>query len=228
MNTKLLPAIILLLFITGCSAVRKSTQTIDDVYYSPMNGSPAYVATPVNTTDDYYEPLMSIGDPRWSNYGYVNTYNPYYYGFNNNYYFNDYYNNYYCSYPLYTPIFYLPVAPTISMPRRTNLNAYNTKYNNSNQTTQNRPNTLKQQPSAVNKQSGVSRFFQQLFTPVSDNNTTYSNENYPNGNANATNNNTNNSSSNANNTNYDNRNYNPPSSNSSSSGGGGGGTARRH
>ena len=114
------------LFFASCSAVYKSGQTPDDLYYS----KPKVVVENTNRyekLDNVYEDRqirMSAYDYRWrtldDSYGYNYSYNPYRYGYNYGY----YYNPYYLAYPVYSQsaVFVNPKNTTI---RTTNLSSYN-------------------------------------------------------------------------------------------------------
>jgi hypothetical protein len=114
------------LFFTSCSAVYKSGQTPDDLYYS----KPKVVLENTNRyekLDNVYEERqirMAAYDYRWRSlddrYDYNYSYHPYNYGYNYGY----YYNPYYCSYPVYgqSALFVNPKNTTI---RTTNLTSYN-------------------------------------------------------------------------------------------------------
>lgn len=122
MKHSLLIAVVVAGLLTGCSTSNISTQTPDDLYYSPSQGSPGSIAT--QKQQDSYERYMSSNDDQylsmkvhnyalWSpldDYSYwydsrYNFYNSYYNysGYLNNWYtspyyyyaFNPYYNNYY-------------------------------------------------------------------------------------------------------------------------------------
>ena len=115
-----------IVFFASCSAVYKSGQTPDDLYFSKQKV--------VTENMDRYERLdnvyeerqirMSAYDYRWRTlddlYDYNYSYNPYAYGYNYGY----YYNPYYYSYPVYgqSAVFVNPKNTTI---RTTNLASYN-------------------------------------------------------------------------------------------------------
>ena len=119
----------------SCSAVYKSGQTPDDLYYS----KPKVV---VENTDRYekldnvYEERqirMAAYDYRWRSlddrYDYNYSYNPYVYGYNYGY----YYNPYYYSYPVYgqSVVFVNPKNTTI---RKSNLATYSNTISGYSQT----------------------------------------------------------------------------------------------
>ena len=139
---KILLAAICAIVLSSCSSAYKVTQTPDDVYYSP--GTDGFVPTPpvAPQTDNDPTVLMSIRDPRWRDFDDDYSYTPYAYGYNADY----YYNPYYCSYPVYNPVVIAPANPVNTTPRMTNLSAYKSGYNNSNQAIkQDKLNTQQQQ-----------------------------------------------------------------------------------
>ena len=113
-------------FFASCSAVYKSGQTPDDLYFS----KPKVVVENTNRyerLDNVYEDRqirMAAYDYRWRSlddrYDYNYAYNPYRYGYTYGY----YYNPYYCPYPVYgqSAVFVNPKNTTI---RTTNLASYN-------------------------------------------------------------------------------------------------------
>ena len=115
-----------IVFLASCSAVYKSGQTPDDLYYAKpkvvIDNSNRYEK--IDNVDDERQIRMSAYDYRWrtlnDRYDYNYTYNPYTYGYNYGY----YYNPYYYSYPVYgqTAVFVNPKNTTI---RTTNLSSYN-------------------------------------------------------------------------------------------------------
>jgi uncharacterized membrane protein YgcG len=114
MKHSLLIAVVTVGLLTGCSTSNISTQTPDDVYYSPAKGSPASMTT--LKQQDEYENYMSSNDDQylamkvhnynlWSplddySYWYDSRYN--YYGYNN--YANNWYSNPY-SYSAFNPYY---------------------------------------------------------------------------------------------------------------------------
>ncbi len=139
---------VLLAVISGCSTAYKSTQTPDDVYYSPSRDiTEERVSQRKEEIRDYSmgdedrEILMGIRSRRWRyindpfyygwNNGFYNTYDyfgsPYNYCFNNwSGYYGYYYNPYYYPYPIYNPVIIVtkPTRPVTTTPRMVNLNAY--------------------------------------------------------------------------------------------------------
>ena len=110
----------------SCSAVYKSGQTPDDLYYSKPRAVVVENIKRYEKLDNMYEERqirMSAYDYRWRSlddrYDYNYSYNPYNYGYNYGY----YYNPYYCSYPVYgqSAVFVNPKNTTI---RKTNLASY--------------------------------------------------------------------------------------------------------
>lgn len=114
---------------SSCSTAYKTSQTPDDVYYSPAriiekeNRSEKKEQARYDAKDDY-EITMSIRDHRWrdfrDDYEYRNS--PYNYTVCNcNY--GYYYNPYYYPWAIYTTKLYK--APVNTTPRMVNLNTYN-------------------------------------------------------------------------------------------------------
>ena len=114
-----------IVFFASCSAVYKSGQTPDDLYYSKpkvvIENSDRY-----ERLDNVYEERqirMAAYDYRWrmldDRYDFNHLYNPYAFGFNYGY----YYNPYFYSYPVYGQhaVFVNPKNTTI---RKTNLASY--------------------------------------------------------------------------------------------------------
>ena len=110
----------------SCSAVYKSGQTPDDLYYSKPRAVVVENTNRYEKLDNVYEERqirMAAYDYRWRSlddrYDYNYSYNPYNYGYNYGY----YYNPYYCSYPVYgqSAVFVNPKNTTI---RKTNLASY--------------------------------------------------------------------------------------------------------
>ncbi|OIR13323.1 hypothetical protein GALL_57080 [mine drainage metagenome] len=90
-------------FLTGCTSAYKSSQTPDDVYYSPAK---YVVAKELNTTKDQreYQEYISSNDDRYlqmkvHNYDYWNSLDDYsYWNDSRYYYYNSFYNPYYSSF----------------------------------------------------------------------------------------------------------------------------------
>lgn len=157
MKHKLLPLLLAVTLLTSCSTAYKSTQTPDDVYYSP--------APPAETkkNEDKYENYTSSNDDdyirmkirnrtRWQSLDdfdywndtryYQNTYSFFQNNWNNGYIWNNWNNpfvsfgyvnhcNCYCPYNNIKTGFYTPIKQ--SPVTRPDLKTYgNTKYNNSN------------------------------------------------------------------------------------------------
>lgn len=144
-NILLLLSVIIL---ASCSAVYKSGQTPDDLYYSKPNAVVVKNTNRYKKHDIVYEERqirMAAYDYRWraldDRYDYNNIYSPYNYGFNYGY----YYNPYYLPFPVYgqSVVFVNPKNTTI---RKTNLASYSitvfsatpTKSSNILQTSRNR------------------------------------------------------------------------------------------
>lgn len=136
MNAKILLIALSAAAFTSCSTAYKSTQTPDDVYYSPVR------AVDESRSDDRREEArresytaddsrirMTIRDYRWrdfyDDYDYSYRYSPYSYSYCNcscnNY--GYYYNPYYYRKPLYYPVATFKPAVN-STPRMVNLNGY--------------------------------------------------------------------------------------------------------
>ncbi len=136
MNAKLLLIAISVVSFSSCSTAYKTTQTPDDVYYSPARfydeekrdeKKDDYADTRKNYSEDR-QIRLGINDPRWRYFDNDINYNPYQYGYNYGYYYNPYYYNL----PVYNPVVVTPVNPKTATPRTTNLAAYTPNYNNSN------------------------------------------------------------------------------------------------
>lgn len=116
----------------SCSAVYKSGQTPDDLYYSKPREVIVKNSNRYEKLDNVYEERqirMAAYDYRWRSlddrYDYNYSYNPYNYGYNYGY----YYNPYYLSYPVYgqSALFVNPKNTTI---RKTNLASYSNTVSN--------------------------------------------------------------------------------------------------
>ena len=115
-----------IVFFASCSAVYKSGQTPDDLYYSKPKVAVENTAR-YEKLDNVYEERqirMAAYDYRWRSlddrYDYNYSYNPYIYGYNYGY----YYNPYFYAYPVYgqSALFVNPKNTAI---RTTNLASYN-------------------------------------------------------------------------------------------------------
>lgn len=119
----LLP-IALIIFMTSCSTSFKNSQTVDDVYYSPLKNVSEVQEETTSNQNEERQIRMSTVDPRWrtldNQYDYDYNYNPYRYGYNYGYYYNPYYYAY--------PVYFYPglsyIKTTNTTPRMTNLAAY--------------------------------------------------------------------------------------------------------
>ncbi len=108
----------------GCNSAYRSTQTPDDVYYSPVRPM-GEEESKTDEEDKRYSQedrqiRMSRHDRRWREFDddYDCRYDPYHYGYSYGY----YYNPYYYPYPVF---FSSPVKnPKNSTPRMTNLSSY--------------------------------------------------------------------------------------------------------
>ena len=122
-------AFLAVIIFSACTSSYKSTQMVDDVYYSPARNINTYE----NRQEDvvrYADPdermiRMRAYDPRWryldydyNYYGY--QYSPYYYGYNSGY----YYNPYYYPVPVYSYNPYVFVTPRNTTIRKSNLAVY--------------------------------------------------------------------------------------------------------
>lgn len=135
MNTKYLLSLLFIAGITSCSTSYRTTQTPDDVYYSPVPKEEVYVSTQTNDDRSVYTPngyerpstypevsvRRSRKYRRYDNYPYDRNYpnvNNYPYG----------YNYPYGSYPYGTyPVYVDPKtgkAPKYYKPRKFNLDSY--------------------------------------------------------------------------------------------------------
>ncbi|MBN8834965.1 MAG: hypothetical protein J0H76_11315 [Sphingobacteriales bacterium] len=123
---------------SACTSSYKSTQMVDDVYYSPARNINTY-DTRQDDVVRYADPderiiRMRTYDPRWRyldydynyygyNYGYNyygHNYSPYYYGYNTGY----YYNPFYYPVPVYTYNPYAYITPRNTAIRKSNLAVY--------------------------------------------------------------------------------------------------------
>ena len=119
----LLP-VALIIFMASCTTSYKNTQTVDDVYYSPVKNIPDVQEDSDNDITEERQIRMSTIDPRWRSldyqYNYDYNYNPYRYSYGYGYYYNPYYYAY--------PVYYYPglsyIKSTNTTPRMTNLGAY--------------------------------------------------------------------------------------------------------
>lgn len=121
MHTKYFIFSFLLIVFTSCSNSYKTTQTPDDVYYSPISVLKVQeeVTSEQYTNADERQIRMSKYDRRWNHFNddYNYQYNPYQYGY------GYYYNPFYSPYPAYH--FHINQQPAInSTPRTVNLNSY--------------------------------------------------------------------------------------------------------
>lgn len=161
MNLKILLFLASSAVFASCSNSYKSTQTPDDVYYSPVRNieedskkEEETKVTRYRSSEDR-EIIMSKYDRRWRDFDddFNCHYNPYRYGYNYGYYYNPYY------YPAPVYISNTPIRnPKNTTPRMTNLGSYQysatryvdpktgtgqwiytgRKYNNSNNSNNNR------------------------------------------------------------------------------------------
>ena len=209
MNMKTLLIVMCAIAFCSCSTAYRTTQTVDDVYYSPTVAG--YVAAAEDKSSyNNQEILMGIQDARWRDFDNDYNYSPYSYGYNCDY----YYNPYYCAYPVYATTI-SPGNPVNTTPRMTDLSAYKNINNNSYQAMNlNKTNAIKQQKAATvsnDQPSALGNFFRNMFTVQNNTDDPYNNTNS------SSNNSSYNSSNNTSNSNYNNRNYTPSSSGSSGS-----------
>jgi len=127
MKIKILLLAIIVAAGTSCSNSYKTTQTPDDVYFSPVRALEEEKRSESNTFNsaENREIRMSRYDSRWRNFNddYNFRYDPYRYGYSYGYYYNPFYHP--------CPVFisgYYPINPKNSTPRMTNLGSY--YYNN--------------------------------------------------------------------------------------------------
>ena len=119
----LLP-IALIFLMASCSTSYKNSQTVDDVYYSPVKNIPDVQEDSNYDLTEERQIRMSTVDPRWrtldNQYNYDYNYNPYHYSYGYGYYYNPHYYAY--------PVYFYPglsyIKSTNSTPRMTNLGAY--------------------------------------------------------------------------------------------------------
>jgi len=189
MSTKLLLFAITAAAFCSCSSAYKTTQTPDDVYYSPArfysDESKSERKQDYKETRNYSEERqirLGINDSRWRYFDNDISYSPYMYGYNYGYYYNPYYYNL----PVYSPILITPVNPKTSTPRTTNLAAYNTSYNNVNNNTNTKMGGFVNSPVRIynnsnNNRSKVGNTLDKIFNSVnngSDNNSTPAGRSY--------------------------------------------------
>ncbi len=193
MNAKILLIALSAAAFTSCSTAYKSTQTPDDVYYSPVravdesrsDNSSAYERQYSSSDDSRIR--MVIRDYRWrdfyDDYDYSYRYSPYSYSYCNctcnNY--GYYYNPYYSRRPLYYPAaYYSPAVNTT--PRMVNLDGYK----NYAAAVNNNPKTgsggsYNPKPARVynNNNNGESRFGRVVREVISPSNNNSSNNSSP-------------------------------------------------
>lgn len=118
MKNKILLLSVGFAFLLGsCSTAYKSSQTPDDVYYSPLRDQNVKEKEEYVSNEDR-RIRMSTRNPRWRYDHWDYRYDPYSYGYQYGY----YYNPYYYPYPVYSGIRY--ADPKNTTPRTTNLAAY--------------------------------------------------------------------------------------------------------
>ena len=165
----------------------------------------AYAYNPYNYNYNAYNYGYNSYNHGYNSFNY--GYNSYNYGYNQGYYYNPYFG----AYPIFNSVFITPSNPKNTTPRIGNLSGYNPIYNNIN------TNTIKggvrparsYNNSNNNNGSAVGNVIRQIFTPATNNNSSYT----PNSNNNSSSNNSRSYTPASN----DNRSY-TPSNNSSSSG----------
>jgi len=188
-------ALIAIGLLTGCSSAYKSTQTPDDVYYSPAQGSAESAST--NKQQDRYEQYMSSNDDRYlamkvHNYSLWSPLDDYGYWYDTRYSYNNwggyggYYNNYYnCGgygygwgswyNPVYVVACYKNPKVSTGSTSGSNITAYQNKnYNNSNYSYYNPKlgNT-----SNTSNTNSFGTLIRRTFTPAQSTNNSSSNNN---------------------------------------------------
>ncbi|HCF63858.1 MAG TPA: hypothetical protein PLE75_01380 [Ferruginibacter sp.] len=106
-------------FLGSCTSAYKSTQTPDDVYYSPLRDVKESKVEEEYISREDRQIRIGTRNPRWrydDNWDY--RYDPYRYGYHYGY----YYNPYYYPYPVYSGI--TVRDPKNTTPRTTNLSTY--------------------------------------------------------------------------------------------------------
>ncbi|MBS1761357.1 MAG: hypothetical protein JSR00_00580 [Bacteroidetes bacterium] len=123
----------------SCTTSYKNSQTVDDVYYSPLKNIPDEEVVNQDEVTRDRQIRMSVVDPRWRTLDmyYDYNYNPYnYYGYGYGYYYNPYYYSY--------PVYYYPglsyIKSVNSTPRTTNLSTYTPAVKSKPQSPKNRNN----------------------------------------------------------------------------------------
>ncbi|MEO5968119.1 MAG: hypothetical protein ABIP68_02565 [Ferruginibacter sp.] len=125
-NKFTLLSVALIFFMASCTTSYKNSQTVDDVYYSPLKNVTKVQQDSEEDLSEVRQIRMSTRDPRWrtldNQYDYDYNNNPYRYSYGYGYYYNPYYYAY--------PVYYYPglsyIKSTNSTPRMTNLGAYTT------------------------------------------------------------------------------------------------------
>ncbi len=187
MNAKLLLFTATVAAFCSCSTAHKTTQTPDDVYFSPArfydeerkdDRKDNYTDTRRNYAEER-QIRLGFNDPRWRYFDNDISYNPYLYGYNYGYYYNPYY--YYL--PVYSQVVITPANPKISTPRTTNLAAYSSGYNNTNNTSKTKMGYInypvRTYNNSNNNSSRVGNTFNKLFNhSSSDNNSSQTNRSY--------------------------------------------------
>lgn len=169
MNIKILLIALSAAAFSSCNTAYKSTQTPDDVYYSPTKGIEEennHDKDEVkNESAEDRQIHMSTRDRRWRDLDndYDSNYDPYHYGYSYGY----YYNPYYCHAPVYAPgaVF---LNPKNSTPRMANLGGYNNSINVMvNQKTGSTKWVTSERP--YNNSNGKTTFVRKIITPSSNN-----------------------------------------------------------
>ena len=196
MKYKFLPFLLAVALLTSCSTAYKSTQTPDDVYYSPA--PPAETKKNEDKKEDKYETYTSSNDDeyirmkirnrtRWQSLDdyyywndtryYQNTYSYYQNNWNNGYIWNNWNNpfvsvgyvshcNCYCPYNNIKTGYYTPITPTPVT--RPDLKTYrNTKYINGNTLGNSIKKVFSDGRSYNNKNSGSSNSNGRSYSPSS-------------------------------------------------------------
>lgn len=178
MNIKILLFALSAGLISSCTSAYKSTQTPDDVYYSPAK----VVEEDSNHDNDRKEVKkaefeereirMAVYDRRWRDFDddYDYRYDPYTYGYTYGY----YYNPYYCHYPVYITNVAI-VNPKNTVPRMTNLGSYNNNTTSLTNTKYSSGTRLNTYTPYNNSNNSNNTFIRRILTSPSTNNSTNNN-----------------------------------------------------
>lgn len=182
---------IVIIFISSCSATHQSTastQTVDDLYYSPATG----VEKSYTKQQEQYQNYLANNDDQYlwmkvHNYYLWNTIDDYNYWYNPNYYFGYnpyyyYYNNFYNNWYWYAPVYFYPAYknPSIKIGSTSgaNITAYKNRiYDNSNGLFN---NNIKKGTTTVPSNSSLGQLLRRTFTSsptINSNNNSFNNNN---------------------------------------------------